>query len=166
MKTSLTWGTKNTGAKFTVKGDTLEDALDDLCNRDEWGRFQGDLEYDSKGDAGGNVSSVALKASYTITMPSWPNVGKQPKKCQDEWNRMCTALRGHEDGHRAVFETGVAALVKKLTDFKAGKHDDVDKIVQAALKGIQAGHDKYDASTKHGQTEGVKLTITDECAAE
>lgn len=166
MKTSLTWGTKNTGAKFTVKGDTLEDALDDLCNRDEWGRFQGDLEYDSKGDAGGNVSSVALKASYTITMPAWGNLGKQPKKCQDEWNRMCTALRGHEDGHRAVFETGVAALLKKLTALKAGKHDDVDKIVKDALKGIQAGHDKYDASTKHGQTEGVKLTITDECAAE
>jgi predicted secreted Zn-dependent protease len=166
MKTTVAWGTKNTGAKFTVNGADLESALDALSKRDEWGRFEGNLTYDSKGDANKNVTSVTIKASYTITMPSWPVAGKQPKTCQDEWNRMCKALRGHEDGHLAVFEKGVAALVKELTALKTGTQDDVESIFNKALADIQTGHNKYDASTKHGQTEGVELTIADECAAE
>ena len=165
MKTSLTWGAKNTGAKFTVKGVDLESAMNDLCNRDEWGRFEGNLTYDSKGDADNNCTSVVIKASYTITLPAWPALAKQPKPCQVEWNRMCTALRGHEDGHLAIFDKGVAALVKQLTALKTGTNEDVDGIFNKALADIQAGHKKYDSSTTHGQSEGVKLTIADECAA-
>lgn len=165
MKTTLTWGAKNTGAKFTVNAADLESACDALCKRDEWGRFEGNLTYDSKGDADKNVTSVTIKASYTISMPSWAALAKQPKPCQAEWNRMCSALRGHEEGHLAVFEKGIAALVKELTALKTGTHDDVDGIFNKALTDIQAGHKKYDASTTHGQTEGVDLKITDECAA-
>lgn len=165
MKTSLTWGTKNSGAKFTINAADLESACDALSKRDEWGRFEGNLTYDSKGDADGNVTSIVVKASYTITMPSWPALAKQPKTCQAEWNRMCTALRGHEEGHLAVFEKGIATLVKELTALKTGTHEDVETIFNKALADIQTGHNKYDSSTKHGQTEGVDLKITDECSA-
>ena len=163
MKTTLTWAGKNTGAKFNLNADCLEDALDAISKNKEWGRFEGSLDWDSKGDAAGNCSSVTVTAKYTITMPSWPALSKQPKECQEEWNRMWAALRKHEDGHLAVFEKGVADLVKKLTALKQGTHDDVSKIGQQALDSIQAGHNQYDSKTKHGQSEGVSLTIAEAC---
>ena len=163
MKTTLSWGTKNTGAKFNITASDLQSACDALCGNKEWGHFSGDISYDSKGDAQKNVSSIVVKAGYTITMPAWGVLSKQPKACQDEWNRMWKALRAHEDGHLDVFNKGVAALVKTLTALKSGTHDDIDAVVNKALKDIQMGHDKYDASTTHGQKEGVKLDITEEC---
>ena len=166
MKTTLTWGTKNVGGKFSITASDLEGALEALKKQKEWGHFEGNLTYDSKGDADKNCLSVVIKPSYTITMPSWGALSKQPKSCQEEWNRMWKALRAHEDGHLDVFEKGVAALVKTLTALKTATLDEVDKIFNKALADIQTGHDKYDTSTKHGQTEGVKLDITEECGGD
>ena len=163
MKTTLAWGTKNAGAKFNITASDLESACEALKKNKEWGHFEGNLIYDSKGDADKNCTLLVIKPSYTITMPAWGALSKQPKSCQDEWNRMWKALRGHEDGHLDVFEKGVAALVKTLTAMKTATKDEVDKIFNKALADIQTGHDKYDASTKHGQTEGVKLDIAEEC---
>ena len=165
MKISVSWGAKNTGAKYTVKGNDLESALASLETRDEWGHFQGDLSYDSKGDAAGNVTSVVVKPTFTLTMPSWPAASKQPKACKAEWERMYAALRKHEDGHRSIFEKGVAKLETDLKGLAAATHSEIDALVNQALSDIQAAHNSYDAKTKHGQTEGVKLTITDECSA-
>jgi predicted secreted Zn-dependent protease len=166
MKTTVAWGAKNTGLKFNLSAPDLQIACDVLCKQKEWGRFEGNLTYDSVGDSKGNCTAVTIKPSYNITMPAWKELSKQPKTCQDEWNRMWKALRGHEDGHLEVFQKGLDALVKQLTALKTGTHDDVDKIFKKALKSIQDGHNKYDSSTTHGQSEGVKLDIADECCGE
>jgi predicted secreted Zn-dependent protease len=163
MKTTVSWGAKNTGLKFNLSAPHLESACEVLCRQKEWGKFEGNLKYDSVGDSKGNCTSVKITASYNITMPAWKELSQQPKVCQDEWNRMWKALRAHEDGHLDVFQKGLDALVKELTALKSGTHDDVDKIFNKALKSIQAGHNAYDSKTSHGQTEGVKLDIADEC---
>lgn len=163
MKTTIAWGAKNAGAKFTVKANDLESACTFLESQGEWGHFRGDIQYTSKGDADGNVSSVVLQPTYTITMPSWPNLGKQPKTCKAEWERMYKALLKHEEGHRDRFLTGLKNLESKLKALDSGTHTDVDDLLNQALADIQAEHDSYDASTKNGGSQGVKLTIAEEC---
>jgi hypothetical protein len=83
MKITISWGAKNTRAKF-IEGDDLESALAFLETLDERGHFKGDLTYDSKGDADGNCSLVVIKPTYTITMPLWSALQKQPKTCKKE----------------------------------------------------------------------------------
>jgi predicted secreted Zn-dependent protease len=165
MKVTVAWGAKNDGLKFTLKAADLEGVLGELSARDEWGQFTGDYSYDSKGDSAGIVSSVVLKPSYKILMPSWPAAGKQPKTCQDEFKRMCGVLLQHEKGHQKVFEDGIKAAVSKLEALDPATQKDVDDIITQMGKDIQAAHNKYDAGNKHGASQGVKLDIDEECAS-
>lgn len=165
MKVNLNWGRRNTSATYRVTGADLESVLRSLMARDEWGRFESTLAYKWAGDAQGNVKSVTLEPSFTITMPTWPPYRSQPQSCKDEWDAMWRALRKHEDGHKSLFEQGVATIVRKLESLNQATGSDVDNLMSQSESDIQSEQDKYDTSTDHGRSRGVELTITDQCKA-
>jgi Bacterial protein of unknown function (DUF922) len=76
---------------------------------------------------------------------------------------MCKALRKHEDGHSAVFEKGVSDLEERLKSLETAMHSEIDTVFNEALVDIQSERDSYDAKTRPSQSEGVELTITEEC---
>lgn len=165
MKVNLNWGRRNTSATYRVRGADLDSVSRSLMARDEWGRFESNLPYKWAGDARGNVESVTLEPTFTITMPSWPLYRNQPQACKDEWDAMWRALREHEDGHRDLFEQGVATIVSKLESLDQATSGEVDNLMKSTRKDIQSEQDKYDTKTDHGRSRGVELTITDQCKA-
>lgn len=165
MKVNLNWGQRNTRATYRVAGANLDGVLRSLLARGEWGSFEGDLPYQSRGDAQGNVKSVTLTPTYTITMPVWANYRTQPQACKDEWDEMWRALYQHEDGHRSLFEEGVATIARKLEELEQATSGEIDNLMRQSGSDIQSAQDKFDNSTDHGRSRGVELTITDQCKA-
>jgi predicted secreted Zn-dependent protease len=165
MKVNLNWGRKNTSATYRVTGADLDSVSSSLMARDEWGRFESHLPYKWAGDAQGNVNLVTLEPSFTITMPSWPLYRNQPQPCKDEWDTMWRALHKHEDGHRSLFEEGVATIVRKLESLDQLTRGDLDNLMRQTESDIQSKQNKYDTSTDHGRSRGVELTITEQCKA-
>jgi predicted secreted Zn-dependent protease len=163
MKVDLNWGAKRLSAHYILKGADLEQALKVLMAREEWGKFEGNFTYKWKADEKGNVSSVTIEPTFTITMPSWPGYNKQPQQCKDTWDEMWHALRKHEDGHREIFEQGVAKLVKGLEEAGDTTGREVDDVMQKARSDIQDQHDEFDTQTENGKSQGVELVITQEC---
>jgi len=163
MKLDLSWGAKNSNAKYRLAGKDLESVTKELGGRDEWGKFDGTLGLKWRGDAQGNATRVKLSPTYTITLPTWPLYRKQPQSCKDAWDTMLRALKKHEDGHKQIFTHGVDDLVRKLEALQAAKGSEVETLLDRAGKDIQAKHDQFDRETDHGRSRGVELVILDEC---
>lgn len=163
MKVILSWGPKRTNIKYRVAGADLERANQFLAEREEWGRFDGQFSYRWRGDARGNVLSVKLEPSFTITMPTWRGYRDQPQECKDEWDAMWRALRRHEGRHHNIFEQGLARLVGKLESLVGAKGTEVAALIKKENAIIQSDHNKFDRETDHGGSRGVELTITEKC---
>lgn len=165
MKLNLNWGKKNTSATYRVEGADLEAAANSMNGREEWGLFESHLPYKWDSDAQGNATSVTLQPTFTITMPSWPAYRDQPQQCQDQWDAMWRALRKHEGGHSDLFEKGVAKVVRKLESLEPTTGADVDKLMTQTESDLQSEQNSYDTRTDHGKSQGVELTITQQCKA-
>lgn len=163
MKLDLSWGAKNSNAKYRLVGKDLGSVAKELGGRDEWGKFVGKLGLKWRGDAQGNATRVRLSPTYTITLPTWPHYRKQPQSCKDAWDTMLRALKKHEDGHKQIFTHGVAELVRKLEALREAKGSEVEALLARASKDIQAKHDRFDRETDHGRSRGVELVISEEC---
>ena len=163
IKVELNWGARNSSATYRVAGNDLDGVAKVLGGREEWGKFEGTIDYKWQGDAEGHAKRVRLTPAYTLTMPSWPGYRKQPRTCKDAWDTMWRALKKHEDGHKQIFTRGVSDLVSKLEALRNAKGSEIDTLIGKTSKQIQAEHDKYDRETDHGRSRGVELVLSDEC---
>jgi len=163
MKVDVNWGPRRENAHYRANGADLERAMRFLMGRDEWGIFVGSFSYKWKADAKGNVSSVKIEPTFTVTMPSWPAYRNQPQQCMDEWDTMWHALRKHEDGHRDIFERNISRIVAKLEALEETSGREIDDMMEKGRSDIQNEHDAYDMRTDHGKSQGVELTIVEEC---
>jgi predicted secreted Zn-dependent protease len=163
LKVYLNWGPKNRNAKFRVKANDLESAIAVLSGREEWGKFDSSCPYKWKDGRNGNVASITLTPTFTITMPNWPGYRNQPQKCKDEWDAMWKALYRHENGHRVRFENGISKLVNKLEAMESLKTNEVDAVMSQAKKRMQDRQDEFDRETDHGRSRGVEVTLTERC---
>jgi len=163
MKVDLSWGARNSNAKYRLASKDLDSVAKELGGRDEWGKFVGKLGLKWRGDAQGNATRVTLSPTYTITLPAWLHYRKQPQTCKDAWDTMMRALKKHEDGHKQIFTHGVSELVRKLEALRAVQGSEVEALSKRAAKDIQAKHDQFDRETDHGRSRGVELVISDAC---
>ena len=159
VKTS--WGNKNKGS-FTISANTLADALKALQKRNEWGKFDGKIDYDFD-SADGVVTKVNLKPTYTIQMPDWSGYSDAPDKCKKEWDRMWAKLDEHEDGHRQVHEDTLTDIQDFLKDQEDLSEKQLKSEIAKRLKDMQTNQDKFDTSTGNGSKKGVELNVAEEC---
>ena len=134
-----------------------------MLRLDEWGKFDGNIEYSYEADADNHVTEVTLKPSYTIQMPVWAGYSKAPKACQKEWDRMWKKLEEHEEGHRLIHMDALTAIqdaLEKQTDLAA---DQFESDFARKMQDAQKNQDKFDDATGHGSKKGVELNITAEC---
>jgi predicted secreted Zn-dependent protease len=163
MKVRVSWGARITNAAFKVKAADLEAVVRFLDARSEWGRFDHSFRYKWEGDSQGNVTSVTVTPAFTITMPRWPAYRDQAQTCKDAWDAMYRALRTHEDGHREIFEKGIATFTGKLEELKGTTKSSLEKFMDDWKVRLQSEQDKYDTETEHGKARGVELVITEPC---
>ena len=71
VKVKIAWGKKEKMSSIKIGAKTLGGALKELLKREEWGAFNGDIDYVVKADANKQVTEVTLKPSYTIQLPTW-----------------------------------------------------------------------------------------------
>lgn len=161
VKTS--WGKKEKKNSIKINAKTLGGAAKELAKRDEWGEFDGKIDYSYESDENDYVTDVTLKPYYTINMPVWSGYKKAPKACQDEWDRMWKALDQHEDGHRLIHLETLARITKVLEKKTDLTVDDFKTEFDELIREGQDNHDKFDTATGHGSKKGVSLNVTSEC---
>ena len=163
VKVKTKWGKKEKKSSIKIKAKTLGGALKALEKRDEWGKFDGKIDYSYKADGDDNVTEVTLKPSYTIQMPTWDGYRKAPKACQKEWDRMWKKLDEHEDGHRLIHLEALAKISHTLGNETDLSVDQFKSDFAQMMQDGQDNQDKFDTKTGHGSKKGVELNITKEC---
>ena len=109
--------------------------------------------YETTGDV---ISSAAVTVKTQVTMPSWSGYGMASQAEKDEWDRFCTALRTHEQGHIQLVVDQLSGVDEQLV----GKS--VDGAAQAwedALSGLRSASDAYDDTTDHGRNQGTIVDV-------
>ena len=158
----IKWGKKDE-VKFLVKAAKLRDAGDILNKREEWGRFEGQIEYAIKKTPAKIVTEVMLKPSYIISMPEWTGYDEAKDKCKEAWNKMYHKLVDHEEGHREVHAATLKKMEKYVEDAKNLKEKDLDAEFKKLLTEMKVNQKKFDTATGNGSKKGVELDIAEEC---
>ncbi len=158
----IKWGKKDE-VTFDVKAPTLKGAGDELNKREEWGRFEGHIDYASKTSKAKLVTEVTLKPWYIISMPSWLGYNNAPPKCQQEWNKMYRKLVDHEEGHRLVHQETLEKMEKYVEKAKDLTEKVLDAEFKKLIKEMQDNQKKFDSATGNGSKKGVELDIAKEC---
>jgi predicted secreted Zn-dependent protease len=150
---------------YTLDAADLESAVNQMNARGEWGLGGArDIAYSSGTvNDDGIVSSVTITATLFTTLPNWTQLSSKPQAVQDEWNRMLTALRGHENHHVSIGRTHLEGL---RTALAAIHEDDLATTWSEKMTALQDAQNEYDATTTSGQTEGVNLDWSVEHPAE
>lgn len=144
---------------WTVKGNTLEAAFKSLQAHNWWGRYRANPSYSFKNDKNKIVTSVTVRAKPLIQMPKWAGHAAATKAEQASWDKMYKALEGHERNHHELFLKGSEEWATYLEALDPFDVKAVKKMWSEFNKNMQKGQDDYDAFSKHGQKEGVVLTI-------
>ena len=97
-------------------------------------------------------------------MPAWKAYRRQPQTCKDEWDQMWRALRKHEDGHREIFEKGLARLVSQLENAGKTSGAGLEQLIRNAEADSQREQNTYDNETDHGRSRGVEVSVVEACS--
>jgi hypothetical protein len=150
---------------YTLDAADLESAVNQMNARSEWGLGGARNIAYSTGTVNedGIVSSVTITATLFTTLPSWTQLGSKPEAVRNEWNRMLSALRGHENHHVSIGRTHLEGL---RTALAAIHENDLASTWSEKMAALQDAQNEYDTTTTNGQTEGVTIDLNVEQPAE
>jgi predicted secreted Zn-dependent protease len=137
---------------YTVDAGTLEEAAQQIEEREEAGETKWHPTYKTTLDEDGNVASATIDVEITVTMPKWPGAAKLNKAARAEWERAFKALKAHEQRHVNLVREKLKGLAEKLV----GKSPaDAEKTFQDAVDDLKKSSDDYDDISDHGRNEGT-----------
>jgi Domain of unknown function (DUF4157)/Bacterial protein of unknown function (DUF922) len=84
---------------YTITAKTLQEAADQISQREEAGETTWNPKFTLKTDESGNVTDATVDVPITVTMPSWPGAAKLSKAAKAEWDRAFKVLKNHEERH-------------------------------------------------------------------
>lgn len=116
----------------------------------------------ASGPDGFATGPVRVQADVTIKLPRWDPPTGVSADLVARWDRMVTALRAHEEGHRDIgFSTGskVLAVLEALPAYTSKEALELaaNNAANAIVGDGQARDASYDASTDHGESQGAAL---------
>lgn len=139
---------------YTLDADDLTAAAAVIAGMDEAATTEWLPVYDYT-TAGGLVDTVDVRVHVTVTTPLWTGYTRAAAAERREWDRFCTALRAHEQGHVELvreYLTGIDARLIGLTAPRA-------KLVwEDTLSDLRAASHAYDRRTDHGRRFGTVIT--------
>jgi predicted secreted Zn-dependent protease len=137
---------------YTVDAGTLEEAAQQIEQREEAGETKWNPTYKTTLDENGNVASATVDVEITVTLPKWPGATKLNKAARAEWERFFKALKAHEQRHVNLARQKLKDLAEKLV----GKSPaDAEESFQKAVDDLQKSSDDYDEISDHGRNEGT-----------
>ncbi|BCL33890.1 DUF922 domain-containing protein [Nostoc sp. MS1] len=145
---------KRENKTYTITAKTLQEAADQISQREEAGETTWKPKYSVKTDENGNVTDATVDVTITVTMPTWPNAAKLPKAAKAEWERALKVLKAHEEKHVKLAQDKLKDVAKSLI----GKSEaEAEATFNAALAELQQASDDYDTASDHGRNEGTDL---------
>lgn len=164
-----------TKAPYVIKGSTVAELRSQMnqlgpFSTKENRRF--DAKTDSKpfanftfgGKKGKSCKFKTVKVTVTtqFTVPQWtPPAGADPALAA-KWTAYLAKVQTHEDGHQQLSVDAGKDLLAKLKALPEATScpallESAKKVQQQAQATLDANHEKYDTSTKHGETQGAKF---------
>jgi predicted secreted Zn-dependent protease len=139
---------------YAIDAKTLEEAAQQIEQREEAGLTEWNPTYHVTLDENGNVASATLEVPITVTLPRWPGATKLNKSARAEWERAFKAIEAHEQSHVNLVREKLEGLAEQMV----GKSPaDADAIFQEALANLSESSNAYDESTDHGRNEGTVI---------
>ena len=122
------------------------------------------VRFRTRADGDGcRLDAVGVDLDVTMTLPAWEPDGPTDYALRRDWARFASALRRHEDGHRARAEAGARAVADALAAVRAPTCAAADAAAQGAVQAAQArtaaDQERYDRTTDHGRTEGAAWPV-------
>jgi predicted secreted Zn-dependent protease len=137
---------------YTVDVETLEEAAQQIDQREEAGITEWSPTYKTNLDENGNVASATVDVEITVTLPKWPGATKLNKAARAEWERFFKAIKAHEQRHVNLVRQKLQSLAQKLVGKSPG---DAEKTFQDAVDDLKKSSDDYDDISDHGRKEGT-----------
>jgi len=156
-------------ATLTASGKTLTEAVTNLTSqgKGEAGSVTCKPERDFQFyQADDNSDEIVYQADILVTetkaMPVWTELNQQCEPVKKEWARFYSALDTHEDGHIQIDKRNFTNLHTKLLGKSTAE---ANKIFNDIVTKADTENNTYDATTKHGLTQGTGIKYV-QCAPE
>jgi predicted secreted Zn-dependent protease len=112
--------------------------------------------------SGCRCSSFGTQTSITVTMPRWFTPTNAPDTVKQIWQKYAKALAQHEAGHAAIALAAGTELRKRLPELGEGMDcatlkQRINDLGQQVIAEHRKRDKDYDASTRHGATQGASL---------
>jgi len=146
---------------YDVPGHTLTEATTVITAMAEAGKAEWWPQFSYESD-NGVVSSVTVGVPQRKTMPRWQGYADAPQPVKEEWDRFWRALDSHEQGH---FDLVTSHLVNLDQVLVGQPVQDVQRVFNDAVAGLDAASSAYDVQTSHGVTQGTTIDLDVEAAA-
>lgn len=160
---------------YEVHGDTLREVGEWMDRHGpasaDGRRFHGYTEWAVSwryryrpGRTGCAVTALETDLAVTMQLPRWhPGADASPAAI-GEWARYSAALRAHEDGHAEIGASAAGAIRQELSALRNASGcealaKELDARGMAIIEEHQAREREYDASTRHGATQGARLQV-------
>jgi len=111
-------------------------------------------KWDGYGTEDCDLQSVTATYDIKVTMPRWDAPGDASTELIEKWNKYMLALAGHEKGH---VDNVIASLPYVINAIRRATCSTAEAKAQEVLLGIRQNDVNFDASTRHGETQGAKF---------
>lgn len=134
----------------------------DGSRRDGYTRWDVRWDYTvESGVDGCHLRNAKVRLSVVITLPEWTGFEVASRSMQQGWQAFLRNLTAHEQGHRQLGVDAATQIQAALDAAAPGACDGftqrVDANAQRVIAQYQQANVRYDAQTRHGQTQGVQL---------
>jgi predicted secreted Zn-dependent protease len=124
----------------------------DGCRCDAFTRWTFHWNWPGYGSSNCDLSRAAVSLKVTVSFPRWTHPRAASAAVTAAWRRYVRALARHEAGHVDYAVAHYPAVVRAI---KRGTCGTADAAAQAQLTLIRKHDAAYDASTRHGATQGA-----------
>jgi predicted secreted Zn-dependent protease len=113
---------------------------------------------ESIGSGGCAIHSVSVSVNARITLPRWTPPADTEPGLAAEWKRFIAALEMHEAGHKDISAKAARELIDRLRNLSglcSQLGTQANDIARRIIDRAQTEQQAYDASTRHGLTQGT-----------
>jgi predicted secreted Zn-dependent protease len=110
------------------------------------------------GGASCAIREVTVFVNAQITLPRWTPPADTEPGLVTEWQRFLAALETHEAGHKDISAKAASAIIERvrgLSGVCSQLSTRANDIARAIVERASAEQTAYDASTRHGVTQGT-----------